>query len=68
MTTYLLALSLKPLSVASPLRWSAQQPPATPPPSGQSDVSLVIRNGGYRSLPPKLAVPLFIALTNDAET
>ena len=46
---------------------SAQQPPATPP-SGQSDVSLVIRNGGDPSLPPKLAVPPFIALTNDAET
>ena len=46
---------------------SAQQPPAAPPPS-QSDVSLVIRNTGDPSLPPKLAVPPFIALTNDAET
>ena len=31
-------------------------------------MSLVIRNGGDPSLPPKLAVPSFIALTNDAET
>ena len=47
---------------------SAQQPPAAPAPSQQSDVSLVIRNSGDPSLPPKLAVPAFIALTNDAET
>src|SRR5215207_1263439 len=46
---------------------AAQQPPATPPPSQQSDVSLVIRNNDP-SLPPKIAVPAFIALSNDAET
>jgi TolB protein len=67
--TYLLARSVAVTLVCGvAIALSAQQPPATPPPSGQSDVSLVIRNGGDPSLPPKLAVPSFIALTNDAET
>ena len=66
--TYLLARSVAvTLACGVAIALSAQQPPATPP-SGQSDVSLVIRNGGDPSLPPKLAVPSFIALTNDAET
>src|SRR3954465_8632733 len=48
---------------------SAQQPPpSTPPQSQQSDVSMVIRNSGDPPLPPKIAVPPFLALTNDAET
>src|SRR5918995_4191431 len=48
---------------------AAQQPPAAPatPPSQQSDVSIRI-SGSDPSLPPKIAVPSFIALTNDAET
>jgi TolB protein len=67
--TYLLVRSVAVTLVCGvAIALSAQQPPATPPPSGQSDVSLVIRNGGDPSLPPKLAVPSFIALTNDAET
>ena len=67
--TYLLARSIAVTLVCGvAIALSAQQPPATPPPSQQSDVSLVIRNGGDPSLPPKIAVPSFIALTNDAET
>ena len=67
--TYLLARSIAVTVVCSvAIALSAQQPPAAPPPSQQSDVSLVIRNEGDPSLPPKLAVPPFIALTNDAET
>ena len=48
---------------------AAQQPPAqpTPPPKQQSDVAIVIGSGDP-SLPPKIAVPPFIALTNDSET
>jgi TolB protein len=44
------------------------QPPATPqePPRQPSEIALKI--GGPAGLPPKLAVPDFIALTNDAET
>ena len=47
---------------------AAQQPQAPAAPASQSDVSMVIRNTGDPSLPPKLAVPQFIALTSDAET
>jgi TolB protein len=48
---------------------AAQQPPAqpTPPPRQQSEVAIVIGSGDP-SLPPKIAVPPFIALTNDNET
>src|SRR6185503_5125927 len=46
---------------------SAQQPPATPPASQQSEVILRI-GPGDPSLPVKLAVPAFIAVTSDAET
>ena len=48
---------------------AAQQPPAqpTPPPKQQSEVAIVIGSGDP-SLPPKIAVPPFIALTNDSET
>jgi TolB protein len=67
--THLLARSIAVTIVCGvAIALSAQQPPAAPPPSQQSDVSLVIRNEGDPSLPPKLAVPPFIALTNDAET
>jgi TolB protein len=48
-----------------------QNPPAgqqpSPPPQQQSEIKLRISSGDP-SLPPKLAVPAFIALTNDAET
>src|SRR5215211_6990653 len=48
---------------------SAQQPPPSAPPSSQQgDISMVIRNSGDPTLPPKIAVPAFLALTNDAET
>ena len=47
-----------------------QQPPAaaapTPPPQQPTEIGTVIRNGG--GAPTRLAVPVFIALTNDAET
>ena len=67
--TYMLARSIGVTLVCGvAMALSAQQPPAAPPPSQQSDVSLVIRNDGDPTLPPKLAVPAFIALTNDAET
>ena len=60
------------LAAALAIGLVAQQPPAapptTPPQSQQGDVSLVIRNEGDPSLPPKIAVPSFIPLTNDAET
>jgi TolB protein len=49
---------------------AAQQPPAQQPPAqptSQSEVRIVISSGGV-GLPPKLAVPDFIALTSDAET
>jgi TolB protein len=47
----------------------AQQapPPAAPPASQQSEVGVRITNNDP-TLPPKIAVPPFIALTNDAET
>ena len=46
----------------------AQQPPAqTPPPQPQQQSELVVRIGDP-GLPPRLAVPEFIPLSNDAET
>ena len=44
----------------------AQQPPATQQPPQPSEVSVPIAGEG--NLPPRLAVPEFIALTKDAET
>jgi TolB protein len=46
---------------------AAQQPPAAPPPQQQSEVGVRI-SAGDPSLPPKIAVPAFIALTSDPET
>ena len=48
---------------------AAQQPPApsTPSPQQQSEVSVTIGSGNP-ALPPKIAVPAFIAATNDGET
>jgi TolB protein len=47
-----------------------QQPPAGQPPAGQPPATgeIVITITGAPGLPPKLAVPDFIPLTNDAET
>ena len=46
----------------------AQQPPTqTPPPQPQQQSELVVRIGDP-GLPPRLAVPEFIPLSNDAET
>jgi TolB protein len=63
LTAALLVASAVALGVA------AQQPPAqpAPPPKQQSEVAIVIGSGDP-SLPPKIAVPPFIALTNDSET
>ncbi len=62
------------LGAAVALTAYAQQPPpapgqqpSSPPPPQQSEIKLVISSGDP-SLPPKLAVPAFIALTGDAET
>jgi TolB protein len=53
---------------ATVLTMTQSQPPAAPqePPRQPSEVILKI--GGPPGLPPKLAVPDFIALSNDAET
>jgi len=58
------------LCAAVTLTLAAQQPPAgTPPPGSQTPQGeLVVRIEGRPGLPPKLAVPEFIPLTNDAET
>jgi TolB protein len=45
----------------------AAQEPQPPAPQQQSDVRMVI-GSGTPGLPPKIAVPAFIALTSDAET
>ncbi len=48
---------------------AAQQPPATPPPQPQQQSEVGVRiTAGDPSLPPKIAVPAFIALTSDPET
>jgi TolB protein len=44
-----------------------QQPPASPAPQQPTEIRTVI-SAGDPALPPKLAVPPFIALTNDPET
>jgi TolB protein len=53
------------LSVAVTLNPAAQQPPSTPP--QQSD-QIVVRIDSAPGLPPRIAVPDFVPLTNDAET
>jgi len=48
---------------------AAQQPPAGPPPQPQQQSDIGVRiSAGDPSLPPKIAVPAFIALTSDPET
>ena len=57
------------LSAQQPPPPAGQQPPAAgqQPPQQQSEIKMVISGPGS-GLPPKLAVPGFIALTGDAET
>ena len=57
-----IVLALAAGSAGLVLTLSAQQPPQQ-----QSAIRMVIRSG-TEGLPPRLAVPPFIALTNDAET
>lgn len=45
-----------------------QQPPPTTPPPGQQPSEVVIVLSGAPGLPPKIAVPDFLALSGDAET
>lgn len=60
-------LSASVLAACATLALGAQQaPPPQPPPVSQSEV--VIRITGAPGLPPKYAVPDFIALSPDAET
>ena len=67
--TYLLARSVAvTLACGVAIALSAQQPPATPPPSAAKRREPGDSQRGDPGLPPKLAVPAFIALTNDAET
>jgi TolB protein len=70
MHTTRLLISTLALGSALALSISAQQqPPASPPtPTQQTDVITKLTAGGGEGLPPKIAVPGFLALTNDAET
>ena len=54
-------------AAAIALAASAQGPPAPQPPAQPSEIRTTISSGAP-GLPPKMAVPQFIALTNDAET
>ena len=58
------------LAAAAALALAAQdqQPPAAPPPRPQQPSEIVVTINGAPGLPPRLAVPDFIALTSDAET
>lgn len=56
------------IGAALALTVSAQQPPAQPPAAQQPTDIIVKITGATTGLPPKLAVPAFIALTGDAET
>ena len=71
MTRTRIAIMIAGAAAALALTVSAQQPAAggQPPatPQQPTDVSTILRPGDP-GLPPKLAVPPFIALTNDAET
>jgi TolB protein len=58
------------LAVGAAIAWSAappQQPSPAGPPPQQDEIRMRI-TGSSPGLPPKLAVPAFIALTTDAET
>ena len=72
MTTTRFLTALLAAGAGLALTVSAQQPQTTQPPAGapapqQSDIAVIIR-AGDPGLPPKLAVPAFLAGTNDAET
>jgi Tol biopolymer transport system component len=45
-----------------------QEPPQTPPAQPPSQGEIIVRIDGPPGLPPRLAVPEFIPLTNDADT
>ena len=66
MTTSRFAISILGVTAACAMTVLAQQPPAGQP-QQQSEIGIRISNADP-ALPPKLAVPAFIALTNDAET
>ena len=69
MHTRRFVLSVLGLGAAVALTARAQQPPPAPqqPPPQPTEIQTTISSGTAGS-PPKLAVPAFIALTNDAET
>ena len=57
------------LCAAVSLRVGAQQTPPQPPPEQpQQQREVVVRIDSAPGLPPRIAVPDFIAATNDAET
>lgn len=55
------------LCAAVTLTLTAQQPPPQPPPPQQQG-EIIVRIDSPPGLPPRIAVPEFIPLTNDAET
>ena len=65
--TLLTAAALAALAAAAQ-QPPAQQPPAQQPPAQQQPSEVELRITGVSGLPPKYAVPEFIALTPDAET
>ena len=64
--THMRLLYATALTACATLVLSAQNPPPQPPAQQPKDVTVVIN--GPPGLPPKYAVPDFIALSNDAET
>jgi TolB protein len=57
------------IAASAALALAAQsQPPATPQEPARQPSEITLKIGGPVGLPPKLAVPDFIALTTDAET
>src|SRR3972149_4063703 len=64
--THIRVLSAAALVACTTLALGAQSTPQQPPPVSQSEV--VVHITGAPGLPPKYAVPDFIALSNDAET
>jgi TolB protein len=65
--THLRLFSLAALAASATLGLGAQSSTQQPPPA-QQPTDVTIRIGGSPGLPPKYAVPDFIALSNDAET
>jgi TolB protein len=63
--TILLSAQTPPQTPAQP---PATQPPATQPPATQQPTDIEVMISGTGGLPPKLAVPELIPLSNEAET